>query len=58
MRYSIFNVARQALRGHQDWTPAWRDLTPRQSYDVIIIGGGAAGFFGGALVYGIDHYAW
>ncbi|MCB1804438.1 MAG: FAD-dependent oxidoreductase, partial [Candidatus Competibacteraceae bacterium] len=43
MRYSIFNVARQALRGHQDWTPAWRDLTPRQSYDVIIIGGGGHG---------------
>ena len=43
MRYSIFNVARQALRGHQDWTPAWRDLTPRQRYDVIIIGGGGHG---------------
>ena len=25
MRYSIFSLAYQALRGHRGWTPAWRD---------------------------------
>ncbi len=29
MRYSIFSLLRQALRGHRDWTPAWRDAVPK-----------------------------
>jgi heterotetrameric sarcosine oxidase beta subunit len=43
MRYSIFSLARQALRGHRGWSPAWRDPTPQTRYDVIIIGGGGHG---------------
>src|SRR5687767_4856154 len=43
MRYSIFNLVRQALRGHRDWKPAWCDATPKPSYDVIIIGAGGHG---------------
>jgi sarcosine oxidase subunit beta len=43
MRYSIFALARQAIRGHRDWTSAWRDATPQREYDVIIIGGGGHG---------------
>ena len=43
MRYSIFSLVRQALRGHRDWQPAWRDATPQRSYDVIIVGGGGHG---------------
>ncbi len=43
MRYSLFALARQALRGHRDWPPVWRDATPRPSYDVIIVGGGGHG---------------
>ncbi|HMH28753.1 MAG TPA: sarcosine oxidase subunit beta family protein [Steroidobacteraceae bacterium] len=43
MRYSIFNLLRQALVGHSGWGPAWRDAEPKRSYDVIIVGGGGHG---------------
>ncbi len=43
MRYSGFNVIKQALTGHRGWTPAWRDPEPQPSYDIIIIGGGGHG---------------
>jgi len=43
MRYSLFNLAREALRGHRHWQPVWRDATPRPRYDVIIVGGGGHG---------------
>jgi methylglutamate dehydrogenase subunit A len=43
MHYSLLTLARQALRGHRDWQPVWRDAAPRQSYDVIIVGGGGHG---------------
>jgi methylglutamate dehydrogenase subunit A len=43
MRYSIFNLLRQALAGHSGWGPAWRDADPKRSYDVIIVGGGGHG---------------
>lgn len=42
-RYSLFSLMRQALVGHRDWEPAWRDAAPRERYDVIIIGGGGHG---------------
>ncbi|USI77587.1 sarcosine oxidase subunit beta family protein [Sphingopyxis sp. USTB-05] len=42
-RYSIFSLARNALSGHRNWRPAWRDAEPRAGYDVIIIGGGGHG---------------
>lgn len=43
MRYSLFALARQALRGNRDWQPVWRDAVPRRAYDVIIVGGGGHG---------------
>jgi len=43
MRYSIFNLMRQALSGHRGWGPAWRDAAPKSAYDVVIIGGGGHG---------------
>ncbi|MHC2338522.1 sarcosine oxidase subunit beta family protein [Bradyrhizobium sp. USDA 4454] len=43
MRYSFLSLARQALRGHRDWQPVWRDAEPRPSYDVIVVGGGGHG---------------
>lgn len=43
MRYSAFNLFKQALRGHRGWSRAWRAPTPAKQYDVIIIGGGGHG---------------
>lgn len=43
MRYSLWNLARQALSGHRGWQPAWRDADPQSHYDVVIIGGGGHG---------------
>ena len=43
MRYSLFALAHQALRGNRDWQPVWRDAEPRPSYDIIIVGGGGHG---------------
>lgn len=60
MRYSIFNLIRQALSGHRGWTPAWRDATPKAAYDVIIIGGGGHGLATAyylAKVHGITRVA-
>jgi sarcosine oxidase subunit beta len=41
--YSALSLLRGALSGHRHWTPAWADVTPRASYDVIIVGGGGHG---------------
>lgn len=41
--YSAFSLLANALRGNQDWKPAWRKPEPKASYDVIIIGGGGHG---------------
>jgi sarcosine oxidase subunit beta len=43
VRYSIFSVLGQALRGQKGWTPAWRDAAPKPDYDIIIVGGGGHG---------------
>jgi methylglutamate dehydrogenase subunit A len=43
MRYSALSLAWNAITGHKSWTPAWRDAAPRESYDVVIIGGGGHG---------------
>lgn len=43
MRYSIFSLLRQAARKHRGWTPTWRDATPKDAYEAIIVGGGGHG---------------
>jgi len=43
VKYSAFSLLRGALSGNKHWTPAWRDASPRPSYDVIIVGGGGHG---------------
>jgi methylglutamate dehydrogenase subunit A len=42
-RYSIFSVLAEALRGQTGWKPAWRQASPKPSYDIVIIGGGGHG---------------
>ena len=43
MRYSGWGLVGNALTGRPRWQPTWRDATPRQSYDVVIVGGGGHG---------------
>ena len=43
MRYSIYSILAQALRGQKGWKPVWREPTPKPSYDAIIVGGGGHG---------------
>lgn len=43
MRYSIFNLIIQALRGHRGWPRAWRAAAPASRYDAVIVGGGGHG---------------
>jgi methylglutamate dehydrogenase subunit A len=43
MRYSALALAWNAVTGQRHWSPAWRDATPRSTYDVVIIGGGGHG---------------
>ncbi|MDX1608687.1 MAG: sarcosine oxidase subunit beta family protein [Halofilum sp. (in: g-proteobacteria)] len=43
MKYSAWQLFRQALGGHRGWTEAWRKAEPKAGYDVIIVGGGGHG---------------
>ena len=43
MRYSAWSLLRGALSGQRHWPAAWRDASPKSSYDVIIVGGGGHG---------------
>ncbi|MGC1496519.1 MAG: sarcosine oxidase subunit beta family protein [Sulfitobacter sp.] len=42
-KYSVFAVAREAMRHHTGWNRAWRDAQPKKRYDVIIVGAGGHG---------------
>jgi sarcosine oxidase, subunit beta len=43
VKYSAWSLLRGALSGQRNWPPAWRDASPKPSYDVIIVGGGGHG---------------
>jgi len=42
-RYSIFSLIKNSFTYHKNWQKVWRDPEPKNSYDVIIVGGGGHG---------------
>lgn len=42
-RYSVFALAREAMRQHRGWTRAWAAPEPRSRYRVVIAGAGGHG---------------
>ena len=42
-KYSVFAIAREAMRGHKGWEEQWTSPEPRSEYDVIIVGAGGHG---------------
>ncbi|NGN44330.1 sarcosine oxidase subunit beta [Mesorhizobium sp. CGMCC 1.15528] len=42
-KYSVFALAREAMRGHKGWDEQWSSPEPRAEYDVIIVGAGGHG---------------
>jgi sarcosine oxidase subunit beta len=42
-KYSVFAIAREAMRGHKGWEQQWRSPEPKAAYDVIIVGAGGHG---------------
>ncbi|WP_048647553.1 sarcosine oxidase subunit beta [Nitratireductor soli] len=42
-KYSVFAIAREAMRGHRGWPEQWASPEPKKHYDVIIVGAGGHG---------------
>ncbi|HJU23322.1 MAG TPA: sarcosine oxidase subunit beta family protein [Casimicrobiaceae bacterium] len=42
-RYSLWNLARNAVSHHERWQAAWRSAEPKREYEVVIVGGGGHG---------------
>ena len=43
MRFSALRILKESLTGNKNWTPHWRNPSPKSAYDVIIVGGGGHG---------------
>ena len=43
MHYSVFSVLHQAFRGQRGWHTQWANAAPKDTYDVVIVGGGGHG---------------
>jgi len=41
--YSVFAIAREAMRLHRGWGRAWASPAPRRRYEVVIVGAGGHG---------------
>jgi sarcosine oxidase, subunit beta len=42
-KFSVFAIAREAMRGHKGWEAQWASPEPKKEYDVIIVGAGGHG---------------
>ncbi len=42
-RYGALRVLREGLTGNRGWQPVWREPQPKESYEVVIVGGGGHG---------------
>lgn len=42
-RYSVFAIAREAMRLHSGWQRAWASPEPRRRYKIVIVGAGGHG---------------
>jgi sarcosine oxidase subunit beta len=42
-KYSVFAIAREAMRGHKGWEAQWASPEPKKEYDVLIVGAGGHG---------------
>ncbi len=59
-KYSIWSLLRNAGSYHQNWQRVWRQPTPKDEYEVIVIGGGGHGLATAyylATVHGITNVA-
>jgi sarcosine oxidase subunit beta len=43
VKYSAWSLLRGALSGQRHWPAAWREASPKPSYDIVIVGGGGHG---------------
>ncbi len=43
MGFSGFRILKEGLTGNKGWGPHWADASPKDAYDVVIIGGGGHG---------------
>ena len=41
--YSALTLLKEGLSGQTGWTPAWEAVSPKSTYDAIVIGGGGHG---------------
>src|SRR3954466_12881628 len=42
-KYSVFALAREAMRAHKGWDQQWSSPEPKAEYDVVIVGAGGHG---------------
>jgi sarcosine oxidase, subunit beta len=54
VRFSLLNLAANAINGHRGWPEQWRSPEPKSAYDAVIVGGGGHGL-GTAYYLATEH---
>ena len=42
-KYSAFKLLKHSFSHHENWKRVWRSVSPKKSYDVVVVGGGGHG---------------